>query len=394
MDHRVRTGILGGTFDPIHNGHIAIAYTAIKQLCLDEVWFMPNGDPPHKKVKTSIGDRWNMLVLAIEGCCGMRSVDWEMNRSGTVYTADTMSDLKSLFPERDFTYIVGADAYSRIENWKRFEEFPRLFDIAVIARKGGYPYDIHKKAGELKEKYGLISYILNADTDDISSEDIRYRAARHMDISGLVPENVARYIEDSGIYRDARIEILLSSLSPSRWQHTLGVESTAASLAKRYGCDEGKAAEAALFHDCAKSMETPQELIDICQRGHIDLSEDEIGSPEVLHAPAGAVIAREIYGIIDTEVLDAIRWHTTGHAGMTLIEKIVYLADMIEPGRKDFGGLAYLRDIAYKDLDKAIVAAAESTIRYVRSKGITPDRRTTEMINNIINGKDTGGNDQ
>ena len=134
----------------------------------------------------------------------------------------------------------------------------------------------------------------------------------------------------------------------------------------RYGYNLNKAEIAGLLHDCAKHFED-EEIIRKCKKHKIPLTEDELKAPAVLHAFYGAWLAEFRYGVKDPEILSAIRWHTTGKADMTLLEKIIYIADYIEPNR-DFEGVEELRRLAYEDLDRALLLGVETTIQEMRDR--------------------------
>lgn len=146
-------------------------------------------------------------------------------------------------------------------------------------------------------------------------------------------------------------DYLRSNLKPARYGHVLGVVNTAIKLAETYGEDKEKAEIAALCHDVAKNMSN-EELRKIIEDENIILSIDEENTKELWHSIIAPIIAKKVFEIKDEEILNAMRWHTTGKENMTNLEKIVYLADLIEPSRK-FEGIDEIREVAYKDLDLA-----------------------------------------
>lgn len=160
---------------------------------------------------------------------------------------------------------------------------------------------------------------------------------------------------------------LRASLTEERFTHTMGVVSTAESLALRYDCDVNKARLAALCHDCAKNIDH-KEMKKLCGKYSIRLDNVSKHEPKLLHAYVGANMARDVFGIDDEEILDAIYYHTTGKKNMSLLCKIIFLADMIEPGRKNLQSLEEIRRTAYIDLDKAIIMEIDSTINYIIGK--------------------------
>ena len=157
-------------------------------------------------------------------------------------------------------------------------------------------------------------------------------------------------------------------LSSKRFKHSLGVMDTAASLAERHGEDREKAAIAGLLHDCAREIKG-QAVFDLCEKYHINVDYITLAQPELLHGPIGAVVAARDYGVEDKDILSAIECHTTGRENMTLLDKIIFIADYIEPGRK-FPGVDEVRELAYRDLDRSILVSLDNTIRYVMDKGV------------------------
>ena len=159
---------------------------------------------------------------------------------------------------------------------------------------------------------------------------------------------------------------LKKELDEQRFLHTLGVMKTAREMAKRFGEDEDKAELAGLLHDCAKCMTLPQ-MLKAAKGAPVDPLMCE--SKALLHALAGCCMARDVYGVEDEDVLQAIRWHTTGRAGMSRLEKIIYLADVIEPGRRTYPGLEALRVLCRQDLELAMHQALRMSVDHVREQG-------------------------
>ena len=156
------------------------------------------------------------------------------------------------------------------------------------------------------------------------------------------------------------------ALDKKRYEHTLGVAYTAAALAMRYDEDVKKAEMAGLLHDCAKCL-TNEKRVQICEQHNININEIECRNPFLLHAKVGSFFAMEKYGISDTDVINAILNHTTGRPGMTSLEKIIYIADYIEPNRKQAPNLKEIRHLAFEDMDKALLRILEDTLFYLNS---------------------------
>lgn len=175
-------------------------------------------------------------------------------------------------------------------------------------------------------------------------------------------------------FEEIRAE-LKNVLKPDRYRHTTGVMYTAASLAMRYNCDINKAMYAGLLHDCGK-FTSGEEQIKMCHDYDIPLTESEILMPALIHAKLGAYFAEHKYGVTDKDILNSIIYHTTGRPDMTMIEKIIYIADYIEPNRKTIPRLDEVRHLAFTDIDKAIYISADSTISYLEKAGKPVDPMT------------------
>ena len=368
-------GIMGGTFDPIHNGHLKMAEAARSQLALDEALFIPDGDPPHKAELAPAEDRLKMVELAMAGRSGFRALDMEVRRTGQTYTVDTLERLTRDHPSDSFYFIVGADTLMLLESWRNFPRVAQLLSgVACAPRDGVTEQEVARQRILLMEKYHLTVTVLTMAPVDISSTEVRRLVERSLPTGRLVPPGVSEYIRDRGLYLNPMLSQLQKALSKERYRHTLGVEETAIKLAAAYGEDPEKARVAALLHDCARCLDSAE------MRRLVGERVGETTLRALMHAPAGAELARQKYGIEDEHILSAIRWHTTGHEGMTKLEKIVYLADFIEPNRPVYPGLEELRAEAFRDLDRAVRMAAESTMRYVRARGLEPDENTMNML--------------
>lgn len=168
---------------------------------------------------------------------------------------------------------------------------------------------------------------------------------------------------------------LKKKLSPARYEHTLGVAYTAAALAMRYGCDLKKAELAGLLHDCAKRYDDVT-IVEKCEKHGVELTESELRAPAVIHAKLGAYMAWHKYGVADTEILSAIAYHTTGKPQMTMLDKIIYIADYIEPRRDKAPNLPAMRRLAFEDLDEALYQILKGTLEYLEKTGAEADEMT------------------
>jgi predicted HD superfamily hydrolase involved in NAD metabolism len=168
---------------------------------------------------------------------------------------------------------------------------------------------------------------------------------------------------------------LEKELKPDRFDHTLGVAYTAANMAFIHGEDVEKALIAGFLHDCAKCM-SHEDQIKICEKNKIEISEVEKRNHSLLHAKVGMFLARTKYDVYDTDILNAIRWHTTGREDMSLLEKIIYIADFIEPNRKPLEDMNTIRQEAYTDIDRCLAHILHNSVIYLKTIGKEIDDAT------------------
>ena len=378
----MRSGIMGGTMDPVHNGHIQIALAAKRLLGLDRVMLLPAGDPPHKAHPTKKRDRLNMARIAAESADGLYVSELEIAREGTTFTVDTLQDLTQREPGTQWHYLIGADTLNVLDSWRSFGEVAGLCTFAVIGR-ADEAVDMNR-VRDLEQQYGARFEVLPFHGPDVSSTQIRERVARGEDISDLVPPGVAAYIRAHGLYlanrsREEICAALEATLKPGRYIHTLGVAETAKRLAPRYGVDPVRAELAGLLHDCAKYMPI-DEMRKLVAGAVPDVDDEELATVSVLHAPAGAVWAAREFGVRDRRILSAIRKHTLGDAQMSALDALIYTADFIEPNRTPFEGLEEARALAETDIFAATRKCAELTNRHLAEQGRQAHLRTLRML--------------
>ncbi len=374
-------GIYGGTFDPPHMGHIAAAKAAIRQLGLDKLLLIPDRVPPHKSLPEGCAapeQRLEMAVLATAelGRCAEVS-DRELRREGKSYTADTLSELRREYPEDTLWLLMGSDMFLSLHTWHAPELVMALANIAPFSREtADESAAFAAQTARLERDYGAhIEIVQNPEVQVLSSTEVRCALASGGG-QALLPSAVYGYILRKQLYGthtlltdltpDALRPIALSYLKPKRMPHVLGTEQEAVRLTRRYGGDETQARIAALLHDCTKKLNMAQQL-ELCEQYNIALDELEQTALKLLHSKTGAAIARSVFGVEDA-VYDAIFYHTTGKPDMTRLEKIIYLADYIEPTR-DFPGVDELRKTVYEDLDKGLLMGLTMTIREMEAMG-------------------------
>ena len=385
----MKIGILGGTLDPVHNGHVEIAEAAMKALGLDRVALMPSGDPPHKNRATSKWDRLRMAEIAAQGRPGLYASDREIRREGTTYTVDTLSALAVEHPEVEWTYILGADALNKLDAWKEFPRIARLCAFAGVSRPG-CDEDLAKlRARAISSCYQTRVDLLPVSGPPLSSTAVRKRVAEGLPIDDCVPAAVADYIREKGLYlckysEEQILERLKGMLTWHRFTHTLGVANTAQRLAPNCGVDPLRARLAGLLHDCAKSMPL-DEMRELVVRNLPDMDEEELETRAILHAPAGMVMARDLFGVRDPSILSAIRKHTVGDGDMSPMDALIYVSDFIEPGREPFPGLEKARKLAEKDIYKAMICCTRLTTKHLESQGKHVHPRSRALLDRYDN---------
>ncbi|MCL2353761.1 MAG: nicotinate-nucleotide adenylyltransferase [Defluviitaleaceae bacterium] len=347
-----RIGIIGGSFDPIHLGHLAAAQEVGQKLFLDKIIFIPVGTPAFKEsgpLLASAHHRYDMCLLACSSNPMFSLSDIEVKKDGPCFTIDTLRELKEIYPIDKLFFIMGADQANQLHLWERHEGIFDLCDIVVVKRPGHAMPNNHK-----------FPFIFVEDTTgvDISSTKIRQRLKNDEKVDYLVPDAVIRYMENNNLYQGTISAIkkrLEMHLSRPRYLHSLAVMDEAVKMAKHYKLDNEKVEKtriAALLHDCAKNIcnEMPYKVVEkICQGAGISLDPFFKADVPLAHGYAGVAVAQNIYGIEDREILDAIEHHIFGKPNMTMMEKIVYLADFIEPTRPQNDIIIKARNLAYND---------------------------------------------
>lgn len=386
-----KIGLLGGTFDPVHFGHLRLADACRQALQLEEIWFIPAALPPHKDWRVSpYAKRRRWLEQALVGKDWCRILDIEQQRTGKSYTYHTLKALHKQEPDCEFYFLTGADSLEKLDTWYHWEEILDLCHFVATSRPGyGSQIPERLKKEAKKRKGGLLC--IEIDALNISSTEVREQIALRRDISQLVPAEIIDEVKDSmEIKVEGYKELLKKRLSVKRYTHSVGVANTAAKLAGMFNGDIERAYLAGLLHDYAREMPNSQ-LLELAVEHGLTNDEVELLQPNLLHGPVGAWMLQQ-QGIIDDEqMLNAIRWHTTGHPDMDQLARIIYIADYIEPNR-DFPGVDALRQIAHRDLNLGTLAGLDHTLNFLIQQGgfIHPwsvgarNRLVEERINNQL----------
>ena len=328
-----RVAIFGGTFNPVHIEHISLCKSAINELSLDKLIVMPTFISPHKDNKTCLSatDRLNMLKLAFEGMDKVEVSDYEILKEGKSYTYQT---IEHFFKEGvKLFFIVGGDMLTDFKTWRYPERILDKATLAVFERQG-FCTDFDKEKDYFIKNFNTEFIKLSYIGKDFSSTKIRTYSKFSLSLDGLMPKIVEDYIKQNQLYKPDKYEkFILKNLPEKRLKHTADVVVCALKKARKLGLDEEKVRISATLHDLAK-------YIDYTTVKGFVLPE-KVPQP-VIHAYLGAFIAEKHLGITDNEIIDAIRYHTSGRENMSLLEKLIFVADMVEEGRT-YQGVEHLR---------------------------------------------------
>lgn len=361
----MRIGIFGGSFDPVHNEHIALVKSAVESLSLDRLFVMPAKIPPHKIGKSISSDkaRLDMCKLAFGDIPKVEISEYELSKDGTSYTYLTVEHFKREYPTAQLYFLVGTDMLRDFPTWKNPLAILENCTLAVCARAEETGWvererDAFRKKTRSEKPFEVIAY----EGKSVSSTRLRVLATAGEDISAWTSEKVATYIKDTKLYEIEIVKQALALEKQSRKEHSLRVAYFAAENAKKAGVDEKKAIISALLHDCAKNLENDSELLKgfTCPNGV---------PPQVFHQYAGAYVCENTFKVEDEDILNAVRYHTSGRENMSALEKLIFLADMLEEGRT-YKEVDELRKAFEEDgLDGGLELALQRTLEFLEEKG-------------------------
>ena len=379
----MKIGIFGGTFNPPHLGHLAAARAAIESLELDKLLIVPAAVPPHKELPQGTPAPEHRLAMSekmadallMPGTVEVSTI--ELERPGKSYTADTLAALRKQYPDARMWLLMGTDMFATFHQWHDPSSILAQAGLCAFGRSERDDKALFAAlAEELEETLpeAKITVITLPELVEISSTELRELLAKGKGGDFLLPA-VYGYILMNGLYgTHADLKHLdipelracsYSMVMQKRVRHIRGTEEEAVRLARRWGADETMARRAGILHDCTKYLELEEQLA-LCGKYGVELDELERRAVKLLHSKTGACIARHVFGEPD-EVYNAIFWHTTAKADMTVLEKILYVADYMEPNRS-FDGVERLRELAYQDLDRALLLGVETTVQEMEDR--------------------------
>ena len=352
-----KIGIFGGTFNPIHSGHVMLAKHYLQALDLTRLLVIPTQQPPHKKAVNLAPARLRMQLCEL-GFADVEKVqvsDMELLRSGKSYTVDTVRQLREQYPQAELFLLVGSDMFLSFQLWKDWQEILKHTTLCTAARNEGELCEL-KKCAQTLSQYGSVQ-VFDFPVLSISSTEIREKISRGESCAGLLPPCVYQKILQEKLYlkqekikmtNEEYVEVIRRMLKPKRFEHSLNVAQQAVHLAQKYGADEQKAYIAGILHDVCKNLPQSEQL-QWMEKSAIILDNNLLEQPPVWHGFAAAEYIRQVLGIEDEDIINAVRYHTVARAGMSKLEQIIYLADLTSKER-DYPDAEKMREIVERSL--------------------------------------------
>ncbi len=361
----MKIAVFGGSFDPVHIEHIQLVKAAMKELSLDKLVVMPAHSPPHKQGKsiTLDEDRLACCRLAFAKIEGVEVSPYEMEQGGVSYTYLTCRALREKYPRAELFWLAGTDMLRDFPSWRNPKEILSYVTLAVCGRNEKAEW-VEEEQEKFFRAFGKKFVYLSYNGKDVSSTKLRVLAGAGMRLTGFTPPEVEGYICERGLYEIKGAKEALALESPKRQAHSLRVAELAVARSCALKIPERQALTAALFHDCAKNLSMDSPYLE----GFSLPTEWGKVPSEVAHQFMGAYVAEKHFGVTDGEVLNAIRYHTSGRAGMSALEKLVFLADMLEAERS-YEGVDELRALFWRDIDECMERALRETLRFLEKKG-------------------------
>lgn len=378
----MKTGIMGGTFNPVHMGHVNLARYCRDSAELHRLLIVPTGIPPHKQT-THMPDsahRTAMLRLAFSDIAAAEISDIELIREGKSYTIDTLLEIKRRYPKDELYLIIGSDMLYTLESWHRAGEIKKLATVLTMPREPGELLRMREHKNTLI-KAGWKIELCEGEAFAASSTEIRAG-----DMSAL-PHSVADYIAQNGLYGqnaadypwdfDSYMAFTKQMLSPRRYEHSLNVAGRAEELALIHGADKNMCRIGGILHDLCKEMPIERQLQILTNS--VTMTDKLLGSikelPHVWHGFTAAAMLPGALNIHSRPILNAISFHTTARAAMSDTEMILYLADLTSSER-DYPDAKKLRDISNNSLTDGVIFA----LRYFRENLKTVSELTKEAF--------------
>ena len=338
--------ILGGSFDPVHIGHIEILKAAINRLNCDEGWLMIAPSPRWKNKYASLNFRLRLLSYVEKNEENIKVCKDEIEIKGTTYTYNTFLKLKEKYQDIEFYFLLGADQLDKLHLWYEIEKLSKLINLVVVNR----PHYCLNNENLKMYNCNLLDYT----GPDISSTDFK----NNINLS-LIPNYLHELIIKDGSYYKKKLRKMLNI---NRYRHSTSVAKVAVAIAKANKFDVNKAFLAALLHDCAKDIRKDIEEEMMSNYFSKYLNEKEL----VYHQFIGSILVQKEFSIYDYDIIEAIKWHTTGNENMSTLAKIVYCADKIDPGRGY--NSRFMIKACMEDIDKGFELVLLENYKFLMNK--------------------------
>ena len=354
--------LYGGAFNPVHKEHVALAKAAVKKFNPERLIVIPTGISPHKQggLSASAEDRLNMCRLAFSCIPCAEVSDYEISSPVVSYSYLTCEHFRALYPSHEIYFLMGGDMLASFPSWREPERILSCVTLAAGAREGSR--SLKKSRSEVEERYCVKVERVRYTGANVSSTRVRTLACLGESTSEYVLPAVGQYIKSKGLYLNSILASVSELEKKSRWAHSVRVAVMCAENASRAYISEEQAITMAALHDVTKNLSADSPFL----QGFVP--PEDVPSP-VMHQFSGAYVSQKYFGLTDENLLNAIRYHTSGRAGMSEAEMLLYLCDMLEDGR-DFDGVEQLRKIFLtEDLPHAMLAALEHQITYLNSCG-------------------------
>lgn len=355
----MKIALFGGSFDPIHKEHMRCVQAAAR--VFDKIIVTPSYIAPHKGegAVASGGDRLEMCKIAFRDMPVVQVSDFEISRGETSYSYLTCKKFAAEYPEAERYFLMGGDMLEDFFTWKNPREILAVTTLAVCGREREISPSLREK---FESAFGRTFRVIEYVGGRVSSTELRVALAFGKSPEEL-DEETLRYIRRKGLYAHPAIEPALMLETPARREHSYRVAKTACLRARSLKIPERKALLAAALHDCGKYVPLSSPLL----KGFLPPE----GVPEpVMHQFTGAYIAEHTFEIEDEEILGAIRYHTSGKEDMNALEKLIFLADLLEEDR-NFPGVEGLRELFWRDLDECLYQSLTLNVDYLHRSGKT-----------------------
>lgn len=370
-----KTVIFGGTFDPPHLSHEQILEVLNADMSVKKILLVPTKMPVHKIATDMASDFMRKEMCEIVASKFTKVAVWgtELTRKEKSYTYFTLLEYKKTHLDIPY-FVMGADMLVTFSTWYNYSQLIKLCKVLTFFREGESETEFLSAIEKIRCD-GATVEVLPQKIKGASSTAVRERAERKESLAGLVSKEIEQYINTHKLYTGAKVMTIneyknhiKSKLTEKRYFHSLCVAEEAVRLADRYGADKEKAYLAGLLHDVLKDT-LDEEQLKFAKEFGIILSDLEISAPKLYHSIIGSAYINKILGVEDTEIISAVRYHTTAKADMSLLEKVLYLADYTSRDR-DYDGVEEMRKAVDVSMESAMKIALEFTVDDLKSKGV------------------------